>query len=132
MAAALLYSSAGRSWSTRVDGLDRYQRMRVHPLRERQREESPSLELGYHQRTHRVVTLKIVAYPLQAGGLPLRRPLALSHVHGDHIATLRGGRSHLCHLEQQLPAEGAHSPRVGGEGLVLGVLRMRQGGGYGR
>ena len=47
MAAALLYSSAGRSWSTRVDGLDRYQRMRVHPLRERQREESPSLELGY-------------------------------------------------------------------------------------
>ena len=40
----LLYS-AGRS--TRVDGLDRYQRMRVHPLRERQREESPSLELGY-------------------------------------------------------------------------------------
>ena len=54
MAAALLYSSAGRSWSTRVDGLDRYQRMRVHPLREREREESPSLELGYHQRTHRV------------------------------------------------------------------------------
>ena len=55
------------------------------------------------------------------------RPIALSHVHGDHIAALCWGRSHLCHLEEQLPAEGAHSPRVRGEGLVLGVLRMRQG-----
>ena len=55
------------------------------------------------------------------------RPIALSHVHGDHIAALCWGRSHLCHLEEQLPVEGAHSPRVRGEGLVLGVLRMRQG-----
>ena len=62
-----------------------------------------------------------------ASGLPLREPLALSHVHGDHIATLCWWWIHLCHLEQQLPAEGAHSPRVRGEGLVLGVLRMRQG-----
>ena len=64
---------------------------------------------------------------LRCGCLRLCRPIALSHVHGDHIAALCRGRSQLCHLEEELPAEGAHSPRVRGEGLVLGVLRMRQG-----
>ena len=64
---------------------------------------------------------------LRSGGQRRCRPIALSHVHGDHIAALCCGRGHLCHLEEQLPAEGAHSPRVRGEGLVLGVLRMRRG-----
>ena len=64
---------------------------------------------------------------LRSGGQRRCRPIALSHVYGDHIAARCWGRSHLCHLEEQLPAEGAHSPRVRGEGLVLGVLRMRQG-----
>ena len=64
---------------------------------------------------------------LRSGGQRRCRPIALSHVHGDHIAALCRGRSQLCHLEEELPAEGAHSPRVRGEGLVLGVLRMRQG-----
>ena len=72
---------------------------------------------------------------LRSGGQRRCRPIALSHVHGDHIAALCRGRGQLCHLEQELPAEGAHSPRVRGEGLVLGVLRMRQGalvtGGWG-
>ena len=64
---------------------------------------------------------------LRSGGQRRCRPIALSHVHGDHIAALCRGRSQLCHLEEELPAEGAHSPRVRGEGLVFGVLRMRQG-----
>ena len=64
---------------------------------------------------------------LRSGGQRRCRPIALSHVHGDHIAALCRGRSQLRHLEEELPAEGAHSPRVRGEGLVLGVLRMRQG-----
>merc|ERR1719469_1273189 len=66
-----------------------------------------------------------------AGGLPVRGPLAVSHVHGDHIVAPLCGWSHLCHLEQQLPAECAHSPGVRGEGLVLGMLYAAGGGGHG-